>query len=197
MGSRFTIDGGFLIVIAAAVVFDAGRLFCITLIAAAVHELGHYLALRLKGCNMTSLRLGLTGFDMTYSGALSYYDEMLSAAAGPAAGFALMAVSAVAGGYARSPVLFELAAVSALLSVFNLLPAYPMDGGRILYAFIAVRSGERAAGRAVCVSTCAVILLLLVAGVNSMLCSGRGFMLIAAAVWLAVYRFAHWRYDTA
>ncbi|MDR2356679.1 MAG: site-2 protease family protein [Oscillospiraceae bacterium] len=188
-GSRFAVDGGFLIIVAAAVVFDAGRLFCVTLIATAAHELGHYLALRFKGCSVTRLRLCLTGFDMTYSGALSYRDEIFSAAAGPAAGLALMAIAAVAGGYMRVPALFELAAVSALLSIFNLLPAYPMDGGRMLYAFIALRSGERAADRMVCVSTCAVILLTLILGANALLRYGRGFMLIAAAVWLAAYRF--------
>jgi stage IV sporulation protein FB len=185
--NKLTVDGGFLLLIAAAVFFDAGRLFCVAVIAAAVHELGHYLALRRAGCHVTGIRLGLTGFSMEYAGALSYRGEVLTAAAGPAAGIVLAVIAAIVGRCLWIYALFELAAVSALLSAFNLLPAYPMDGGRIFRAMMAMRFGERAASRAACVASCAVILLLLVAGIDLAFRSGRSFTLLTAALWLLAY----------
>jgi stage IV sporulation protein FB len=187
------VDGGFLILIAAAIFFDAGGLFCVAIAAALVHELGHYLALRRCGCRIAGLKLGIAGFSMEYSGSLSYYDEILTAAAGPVAGLALAAAAAVAGGWLWLRVLRELAAVSALLSVFNLLPARPLDGGKILYALTALRFGERAAARTLCVSSCAMILLTLVAGVSVVLRGGNGIALLAAAAWLIAYCAAEFR----
>jgi Zn-dependent protease len=187
------VDGGFLILIAAAIFFDAGGLFCIAIVAALAHELGHYLALRSRGCRIVGLRLGLTGFSMEYSGPLSYRGEIFAAAAGPAAGLALAAAAAVAGGWLWLRALHELAAVSALLSVFNLLPARPLDGGKILYALVALRFGERAAARVLCVSSCAIILTALTAGVGIAVRGGNGVTLLAAAAWPVAYFAAQLR----
>ncbi|MDR1298754.1 MAG: hypothetical protein LBJ84_00685, partial [Oscillospiraceae bacterium] len=191
--NRLTVDGGFLILIAAAIFFDAGGLFCVAIVAALVHELGHYLALRRRGCRIVGLRLGITGFSMEYSGSLSYYDEIFTAAAGPAAGLMLAAAAAVAGGLLWLRALHELAAVSALLIAFNLLAPRPLDGGKILYAMVALRFGERAAARTLCVSSCAIILITLVAGVGVMLRGGNGIALLAAAAWLIAYCTAQLR----
>ena len=48
--------------------------------------------------------------------------ELLSALAGPAGGFML---------FALHPVLPRLATAGLVQSVYNLLPVYPLDGGRI------------------------------------------------------------------
>jgi stage IV sporulation protein FB len=185
--NRVTVSGGLMILAATAIFFDAGRLFTLVAIAAAAHETGHFLALRRAGCHVDGVRIGLTGFAMEYSGALSYKNEALTAAAGPAAGAALTLVAAAAGRALWLPVLGELAAVSALLSAFNLLPVFPMDGGRILYAICAMRAGERVAARIVCVCSCAGILVMLVAGANAAFRTGNNFTLLAAAAWLLAY----------
>ena len=72
-------------------------------------------------------------------------DEIAIAAAGPAVSFALAGlgfVLSLASGWA----FFELfALVNLVIAVFNLIPALPMDGGRILRASLASRLGHQRA----------------------------------------------------
>ena len=90
--------------------------------AAAVHELGHLLALRLRRHPVSSVTLSFSGAVME-TGLLSYRDELLAAAAGPltslAAGFFL-------------PLWPEFGLYSVILGLFNLLPLPGLDGGRMV-----------------------------------------------------------------
>lgn len=97
------------------------------LLAAAVHELGHISVLYLTGARVRALALSLGGTVLETS-PLSYHQELLSAAAGPIFGLLLLTVR-------RS---FPwLAFWGVIQSLYNLLPIYPLDGGRILQALLA------------------------------------------------------------
>lgn len=97
-------------------------LFCIL-----IHELGHWIALRLYRVRVTGLRLCLTGAVLE-TALLSYEKEMLCALAGPV-------FSAALGGLLlrRAP---RVGILSFCLAAANLLPLYPMDGGRLLAALL-------------------------------------------------------------
>ena len=71
--------------------------FLAILLAAAVHELGHYLALRLQGVPVTGLRLSPWGAVMDCRrDRLSYGGELLALLAGPGANLALSAALCLA-----------------------------------------------------------------------------------------------------
>ncbi len=84
-------------------------------------------------------------------------DEFAMAIAGPAASLALgIGAGVVAGalGVALFPIdlvtgsfLARLCWVNLLLAAFNLLPAFPLDGGRVLRALLARHHGQRVATR--------------------------------------------------
>ena len=111
-----------------------------------LHELAHAAVARNFGVKILEIRLWLLGgvaqFDAmpTKPG-----QEALIALAGPAASLAL------GGGFwliertfgsalgIGSVLLTYLALVNVVLAVFNLLPALPMDGGRVLRALLAMR----------------------------------------------------------
>lgn len=110
--------------------------------AAAVHELGHCLALWRLGARITGLRIGILGAVLeTDSRNLSYGGELLAVLAGPAANLLSAMLLTLVGGIRWAvPVGAHL-----VLGVFNLLPVGPLDGGRALYLLTAWFAGPAAA----------------------------------------------------
>ena len=106
------------------------------LAAAAVHELCHYLALRLAGVKMYRISIGPSGASMETE-PMEPGREVLCAAAGPVGSFLLVA------GYKFFP---EMALCALIQGCFNLLPIHPLDGGRIvkgILELLKVPKGER------------------------------------------------------
>lgn len=114
---------------AAALYFLGGLgALCAVMAASAVHELGHLLALELVGARPMRLRLGAGGAVLDYALEPTPGREALVLALGPAAGllFGLLCLSLGNGAF------FRCTGFAALLSTaFNLLPALPLDGGRL------------------------------------------------------------------
>lgn len=106
------------------------------------HEFGHALAARHAGIGVTSVTLFvLGGVSRIAEEPRSAWEELRIAAAGPAVSLAaavfflamapLLSASPVA-----SSVAIYLLLVNAALALFNLLPALPLDGGRVLRAVL-------------------------------------------------------------
>lgn len=131
-----------------------------------LHELGHALASRRLGIPVLGIELWFFG-GMARQGREpeTAGEEFKVAAAGPAVTFVLLLAFAtgtqllgsserlsnalLAEGTKISPwlaLLWWLAAINALLLFFNLIPAFPLDGGRIARAAIWWRTGDRHRG---------------------------------------------------
>jgi Zn-dependent protease len=98
-----------------------------------VHEMGHVVVLRARG-----IKAGWPVF-LPFLGAFvsmksmprTVYEEAESALAGPAIGTAGALVVGYLGHLTGSDLLRGLAFTGLLLNLFNLLPALPLDGGRV------------------------------------------------------------------
>lgn len=108
--------------------FDNEGFFALLLPALMVHELGHAVFLRLGGAEIKSLSFGLFGFEMDYSGCLEGLKGYAALAAGPVFGF----IYGILCQNFKSEFLNLSGGLSTALSLFNLLPVMPLDGGRIL-----------------------------------------------------------------
>jgi Zn-dependent protease len=124
-------------------------LFLASLLA---HELGHAVVARRAGLRVRGITLWLLGgVAQLEEEPATPRDELRVAVVGPAvslalaAGFALAAAAlGVAGGPAVAvAVLAWLAVGNAALALFNLLPAAPLDGGRVLRGVLWRRHGDR------------------------------------------------------
>ena len=114
-----------------------------------LHELGHAMAARAFGIGTRDITLTPIGGVARLEGIPSKpIQEVIVAAAGPAVNFVLAGIGvALAGVFAQAnPVVVSLLSwfvwMNLILALFNLLPAFPMDGGRILRASLSGRFGR-------------------------------------------------------
>ncbi len=116
-----------------------------------LHELSHAIVARAQGVRASQVTFYLFGGDAEITGALpTPLTEILIAVAGPVAtlGLALLLwLGAQMAEFARSfehsaAVLSYLAFINLALGLGNLIPAFPLDGGRILRAVYWIRSGD-------------------------------------------------------
>lgn len=113
-----------------------------------LHELGHALQAEREGMRIEGITLWIFGGVAKFSGMFpSAGAELRVAIAGPVVTFViatlLSGISAVPGlPEVVNDVVVWLAFVNLALGVFNMLPAFPMDGGRVLRALIWRSTGD-------------------------------------------------------
>lgn len=135
--------------VAVAVAIALGVLLGVSVLA---HELGHCVVARMLGIDVVAVRLYLLGgVSELAGGPVTPRAEALVAAAGPAtsgllAGVCWLALQATSQGTVWWLFLLLLALSNLVIALFNLLPALPLDGGRVLRAGIWGLSGSRRAG---------------------------------------------------
>lgn len=150
-----------------------------------VHELGHILTLRLYGLRIRCVKAELRGLCIEYGGVCAPMGHAVSALAGPAAGFAYAFAASYAAQRTGNEVLTLSAGVSLLLSLFNLLPILPLDGGRVFSILVTELLGGRRGDRLTKALSLMLSAALLFAGIRLML-RGEGTALALAALWLLV-----------
>ena len=149
----------------AAAMLGAGAEAAALLLALALHEGAHLATARGLGVRIPRLRLtpfgGAMAMDNPYG--LPAGRLVAVAAAGPAANaLALTAAAALAHWNRLSPG-FALTFIQTnfVLLAFNLLPALPLDGGRIAYALLSLKLGrERALAFGIRMGRCVAVALL-------------------------------------
>jgi Zn-dependent protease len=172
-----------------------------------LHELGHAVAARRNGIGISSIQLwifgGVARMDRESD---SPATEFKVAIAGPLVTLAIVLLMVLAGTIAAGWSEFShafwpalsfrtepgvsgvvamfawLAAINALVLVFNLLPAFPMDGGRVARAIAWWKTGDRTAATRFAAGLGRVFAYIFIGGGLLLIASGDVF----GGVWLAL-----------
>lgn len=123
MGSKArAVSTGALLMLAMMLLLLPLRWICAALVAALIHELGHYGAVMLCKGHVSRMRVGAIHSAMEVTG-LTDWQEILCILAGPLAGLLTLLL-------VRQLPLIAICGFAQTL--YNLLPVYPLDGGRLL-----------------------------------------------------------------
>ena len=144
--------------------------------AIVVHELGHALVARRYGIHTRQILLlpigGVASLERIPD---KPAQELAVALVGPAVSFAIAGVLwFVPGAFAN-----QLMWINAALAVFNLIPAFPMDGGRALRALLAIRMGHLRATT-------------IAAGLGKLIAIGFAIIGIFVSLWLVLIAIVVW-----
>ncbi|MBQ3009903.1 MAG: hypothetical protein IJD81_01795 [Oscillospiraceae bacterium] len=109
--------------------------FLIVICCVLVHETGHLLALRLFKISVRRITLNFTGVIIWYHEfCLFGFREAVVAMAGPLLGLCFGIVCSYVGNLFDWELFYLMAGCNTILSLFNLLPAKPLDGWRCIHA---------------------------------------------------------------
>lgn len=121
-------------------------LLLITFLSVLAHELGHALVARRLGVHIAGIDLHIFGGAAKMVGMpRGPKDEIAIAAAGPVVSLTLALAGALLHAISGFWGFYYLMWTNLLLGVFNLLPALPMDGGRIFRAALTPKMGFQGA----------------------------------------------------
>ena len=159
-----------------------------------LHELGHALVARHLGVETREITLYPIGGIASLDGRPKPKEELWISLAGPAVNFALAIVLALCAflfgkgsnlfslDIGRSNFFGALIIANLALAVFNLIPAFPMDGGRVLRALLGLRMSEEKSTQ---IAAGIAQGLAIVFGIIGLFGQGYILMLIAFLVFLA------------
>lgn len=168
--------------------FDALPLVTALFTSIVLHELGHALMARRYGIGTHDITLYLIGGVARLNRMpRSAGPELLVALAGPAVNVAIAAVLAIVIGLSGLLGLprefwFEVLALNVGLVLFNLLPVFPMDGGRVLRALL---SGWLGRVRATEIASSLGQILAVVGGVAGILAGRLDVAVLALFIYFA------------
>lgn len=120
--------------------------FLAVTLSALLHEGGHYMASSSMGYELNRITLMPYGALLSgYTGDVTLKDEIKIALAGPlVSGLLAVFFTALWWIFPSTYPFTDLARDSnAALFFVNLLPAYPLDGGRVLYALVSLKVGRK------------------------------------------------------
>jgi stage IV sporulation protein FB len=138
---RVEATGDFLLLMAWLNYLDRQGIVPMAMAACLLHELGHWAVIRLLGGQISLVRLTAVGAEMVLRCPMGYWQEGVSALAGPGVNLLLALIFCAWPGGA------VFAGLNLVLACFNMLPAGRLDGGRALYCTLALLAAPEWAGR--------------------------------------------------
>lgn len=173
------ITPGFFLLMAWLYYCGQGRVAALAVLASAVHELAHYVFLRLYGVRVERLIITAVGAEMTVRGQMSYIGETVSAAAGPISNLLLARIVLWTAGERG----YLFAGINLILAVFNLLPVAGLDGGRCLACMAEWAIGPNGSERLCRTVEVAVLTAAVLAG-GTVFVFGKNMTGLLASAWL-------------
>lgn len=125
-------------------------MFAVLILSLVAHEYGHVFAAQKVGFQVICVETQIFGAVARIASPMTGHPhaELVTAIAGPLTSLALAVITLPFMLLGAPWILSWMSMINFVLAIFNLLPIFPMDGGRVLRALIAIRKGPRPATEA-------------------------------------------------
>ena len=174
------------------------KFYAIVMILAFVHEMGHLLCGVVLGFKPNKIKITPFGFEIHFKTYVKDYNQKIKkgyelcvkriviALAGPVTNiFMIMICMLLPKNSFPDQVVVIYANI--ILAIFNLLPIYPLDGGRILKQIVHIYKGkEQAEEKANYVSKVVVVFLTIITSITILYIHNIAFILVLSYLWYLV-----------
>ena len=174
---KIHLSSGFLLLCSWLLYQDRSGIVFLSLLACILHEFGHLCALFCFGSSIKGIHITVSGAKINFTSKLSYTEELITAAAGPAVNLILAFLSI---NLFKFPV---FAGINLALAFFNLLPIGPLDGARILQCLTAQLCSEYLSYRLCrCVTFSFAVIFGIIGTIIALF--GKNLTLLLMCIWL-------------
>lgn len=170
---------------ALAIYFVPFELLTAYIVACIIHEFSHIVALRINGVKIFSFQLELKGLVIEHENIDRASIELACILAGPAGGLVFAYFCSMFSRVISSQWFEICSAISLILSIFNLLPCKPLDGGKALGCMTGMIFPPKTSNTVSTVIGLVVSFLFLISGLYVFYC-GYGYGVAAAGVCIVI-----------
>ena len=167
--------------VCAALLLDREDRFVCCFAAAAAHELGHIIMMRLYSVRVRGISVRLFDVLIEADSPPSFRADCWITLGGALMNLILAAVCISFGGF--------FGTANLAMGCFNLMPVISLDGGRLLTLILTRRLSQRAADIILRISSFLILLPLLTAGVYVLFRSGYNYSLLLLSLYLLAVLF--------
>lgn len=170
------------------------QIYAVIMIFAMIHELGHLLAGILLGMKVEKIQVKPFGFSISFKlkpgdynkkikkGNILELKKIIVALAGPITNILIImiTVNLNLGIFEEIMVIYT----NILIALFNIIPIYPLDGGRILKGLLHFKFGKQKASKYInCISFYTIIFLTAVAGISILYLKNIAIFIAICVLW--------------
>ncbi len=172
------------------------EIYVLLMVFAILHEIGHLICGIVLGLKPKALKIMPLGISIEFSVICNDYNKkiknanalslkrMIIALAGPITNFLIVGICLIVKGYMDPFWCNEIIYANILIAIFNLLPIYPLDGGRCIKSLIHIfRGNKQAIEYTNHISNICVILITMLASIGIYYYKNIAILLIVIYLW--------------
>lgn len=184
------------------------KIYALLMIFAILHEMGHLICGLILGLKPKALKIMPLGISIEFSVICNDYNKkvknanilslkkMIIALAGPITNFLIVGICLILRKYINPFYCNEIIYANILIAIFNLLPIYPLDGGRCIKSLIHIfRGNKQAIEYTNHISNICVILITMLSSIGIYYYKNIAILLILIYLWTLVI-IENKRYNT-